>query len=95
MSSAKEALAKKKMKSHIRISSLTRSELEKILDQGNFTEEQERIFNLLNKDDLFDFGIMQKLGLSNRRYYDVKAVVLAKVERIARENGFIDSIFRQ
>lgn len=83
------------MKSHIRISSLTRSELEAILDEGNFSQEQEQVFRLLNKDELFDIGIMQKLGLSNRHYYDVKSVVMSKIERIATEKGFINSIYRR
>ena len=83
------------MKSHIRISSLTRSELEAILDEGNFSQEQEQVFRLLNKDELFDIGIIQKLGLSKDHYYDVKGVVLSKVERIATARGFISSIYRR
>lgn len=69
--------------------------MQKILDEGNFSDEQEQVFHLLNRDELLDIGIMQRLGLSNRRYYDVKAVVLSKVERIAQENGFINSIYRR
>ena len=90
-----EAQKSKKMKSRIRISALTRAEMEAILADGNFSAEQENIFRLLNKDELFDVGIMSRLGLSNRHYYDVKAVVLAKVERIAQERGFISSIYRR
>ena len=69
--------------------------MQKILDEGNFSDEQEQVFHLLNRDELLDIGIMQRLGLSNRRYYDVKAVVLSKVERIAQENGCINSIYRR
>lgn len=69
--------------------------MEAILDDGNFSAEQEQVFRLLNKDELFDVGIMTRLGLSNRHYYDVKSVVLAKVERIAIERGFISSLYRR
>jgi hypothetical protein len=66
-----------------------------ILEEGNLTREQEQILLLLDKDELFDFGIMTKLGLSRNHYYDVKAVILSKIERIATERGFISSIYRR
>ena len=66
-----------------------------ILEDGNFTKEQEQILLLLDKDELFDVGIMSKLGLSKDHYYDVKGVVLSKIERIATERGFISSIYRR
>ena len=61
------------------------------MEEANFTSEQEQIFRLLNSDELYDAGIMHRLGLSNRRYYKIKSVVLGKVERIAREKGFIEA----
>lgn len=61
------------------------------MEEANFTGEQEQIFRLLNSDELYDVGIMHKLGLSNRRYYKIKSVVISKVERIAREKGFIEA----
>lgn len=66
-----------------------------ILEEGNFTKEQEQILLLLDKDELFDVGIMSKLGLSKDHYYDVNGVVLSKIERIATERGFISSIYRR
>lgn len=52
---------------------------------ANFTEDQEAVFDMLNQDKYYDVGIMNTLGMSNRRYYDVKKVVLKKVDRISKE----------
>lgn len=76
----------------IRISRLTKKEYELIREEANFTEEQEKIFVQLNKDQFYDIAIMSMLQLSPRRYYELKAIVVDKVERISRENGFIDAI---
>jgi hypothetical protein len=35
---------------------------------------------------------MMQMNISPRRYYDLKATVIDKVERIATENGFLDAI---
>lgn len=71
-----------------KISSLTKSELELVRDNANFTEEQAAVFDKLNEDKYIDMGIMNTLGMSNRRYYDVKKVVLKKIDRISKEFHF-------
>ena len=81
-----------KRNKRIRISKLTKREYNTIIEEANFTEDQLKVFQELNKDKLYDFAIMVELNMSSRHYYDVKAVVIDKVERIARENGFIDAI---
>ena len=71
-----------------KISSLTKSELELVRDNANFTEEQAAVFEKLNEDKYIDMGIMNTLGMSNGRYYDVKKVVLKKIDRISKEFHF-------
>ena len=71
-----------------KISSLTKSELELVRNNANFTEEQAAVFDKLNEDKYIDMGIMNTLGMSNRRYYDVKKVVLKKIDRISKEFHF-------
>lgn len=72
----------------MRISDLTRSELELVRNNANFTEEQAAVFDKLNEDKYIDLGIMNTLGMSNRRYYDVKKVVMKKIDRISKEFHF-------
>lgn len=79
----------------IRVCRLTKKEYELIRVEANFTEEQEKIFVQLNKDQLYDVAIMSMLQLSPRRYYEIKAIVVDKVERIARENGFYEAIIER
>lgn len=69
------------------ITALTRREKELIIDAANFNEDQLAIFNALNANKLYDTGIMAQLGLPNHKYYDIKAIVYMKVEKIATENG--------
>lgn len=76
----------------IGICRLTKREYEAITDDANFTDEQMEVFKQLNKDQYYDVAIMTMLQLSPRRYYEVKSIVVDKVERIAREKGFIDAI---
>lgn len=79
----------------IKISRLTKKKYELIREEANFTEEQEKIFVQLNKDQLYDVAIMSMIQISPRRYYDIKAIVVDKVERIARENGFYEAIIER
>lgn len=82
-----------KRNQRVRISSLTKSEYDVILREANFTEEQRKLFVELNKDYYYDFSIMASLNLTNReRYYQIKGVVIDKVDRIATQHGFIDKI---
>ena len=70
------------------IPELTKSELELVRNNANFTEEQSAVFEQLNSDKYIDIGIMNALGMSNRRYYDVKKVVMKKIDRISKEFDF-------
>lgn len=70
------------------IPELTKSELELVRNNANFTEEQSAVFEQLNNDKYIDIGIMNALGMSNRRYYDVKKVVMKKIDRISKEFDF-------
>ena len=70
------------------IPEMTRSELELVRNNANFTEEQSAVFEQLNSDKYIDIGIMNALGMSNRRYYDVKKVVMKKIDRISKEFDF-------
>ena len=76
----------------IRICRLTKKEYELIREEANFTEEQEKIFVQLNKDQYYDVGIMTELGIAPKQYYAIKRVVVDKVERIATDHGFVDRI---
>lgn len=76
----------------IAISRLTRKEYSLCLEEANFTEDQRKVFEMLNRDQCYDIGIMTALSLPLHRYYDIKGVVMDKVERIATEYGFIDKI---
>lgn len=71
----------------VNITALTRREKELIIDAANFNDDQLAIFNALNANRLCDIGIMAQLGLANHKYYDTKAIVCMKVEKIATENG--------
>lgn len=73
----------------LKVCALTRSELEAVRAEANFTEDQAKIFDLLNRDDHTDVGIMLELGLSPRHYYRVKKITCEKVGRIAKEKGYL------
>lgn len=77
----------------VRVSKLTKSEYDVILREANFTQEQRKLFVELNRDQYYDFSIMEKLHITNREwYYELKGTVIDKVERIATQYGFIDKI---
>lgn len=76
----------------VKISALTKSELETVRSEANFTAEQNKMYDLLNLDVHTDAGIMLVMGLSPRRYYKIKKIVCDKTDRIARENGFISAM---
>ena len=81
-----------KRNKRIRVCRLTKREYELILDNANFTDEQLNLFVQLNKDQYFDFAIMDSMKLTANRYYEIKGIVVDKVERIARDYGFYESI---
>ena len=76
----------------IDISALTKRELQAVLEAANFTEMQEVVFNAMNKDYMYDLAVMQHLGISPNRYYQIKKITVNKVERIAIENGYNHAI---
>lgn len=76
----------------IKVSALTKKEFERIKAEANFSELQLKIFEELNRDEVYDVGIMTKLGLSQREYYEVKKITVDKVIRIALELGYTFAI---
>ena len=79
----------------VKLTSLTKSELEAVLSAANFSHDQEAIFNELNKDTLYDIGIMTKLGIPERRYYDTKRTTIDKTERILQELGYFHALIHK
>ena len=73
---------------------LTLIELEKIIANANFTDEQLAVFKELNKNIYYDYAIMLNLNIPERRYYETKRIVLDKTARIAQEIGCFDAINR-
>jgi hypothetical protein len=67
---------------------LTKSELEAVIAAANFTPDQAMIFKEMNTDLLYDIGIMAKLGIPPRRYYDTKRITVDKTERVMIELGY-------
>ena len=63
--------------------------MDQIIARANFTDDQKAIFNELNKDKYYDYAIMINLNIPNRRYYNLKKIVIDKAERIAVEMGYI------
>jgi hypothetical protein len=80
------------MCNRIRVNALTKSELEAVIAAANFTQDQAKIFNELNADLLYDIGIMAKLGIPPRRYYDTKRITVDKTERVLIELGYNHAI---
>ena len=80
------------MCNRIRINALTKSELEAVIAAANFTPDQAMIFKEMNTDLLYDIGIMAKLGIPPRRYYDTKRITVDKTERVLIELGYNHAI---
>jgi hypothetical protein len=76
----------------IKLSALTKKELERIKAEANFTQKQLMIYEELNKDEVYDQGIMLKLMMSAREYYELKKIVVDKVIRLALELGYTYAI---
>lgn len=75
-------------KNHINISALTKPELDNIQALANFNKEQTEIFLQLNYDAFYDYAIYNNMGISSRRYYNEKKIVLDKCDRIAQQLGY-------
>lgn len=80
------------MCNRVRINALTKSELEAVIAAANFTPDQAMIFKEMNTDLLYDIGIMAKLGIPPRRYYDTKRITVDKTERVLIELGYNHAI---
>lgn len=65
-----------------RISSLMKSELDAAMEEANLTTLQHNIIVLLNKEELADDGIMQKLHVSRNKYYAEKRIAVRKIKYI-------------
>lgn len=72
----------------VKISALTKREFEAIKAEANFTPLQLRIYEELNRDEVYDQGVMLKLGMSTREYYETKKIVVDKVKRLAPVLGY-------
>ncbi len=72
----------------VKISALTKRELDSVVEAANFTDEQLAVFNALNKDKYYDYAIMRILSLPARKFYELKKIVLDKVERISHQFGY-------
>ena len=79
----------------INITALTKRELDAVIAAANFSHDQEAIFNELNKDTLYDIGIMSKLSIPERRYYDTKRTTIDKTERILQELGYFHALIHK
>lgn len=62
------------------IEPLTRSQIEALKAEANFTADQECIFDLLNRDALNDDGVMLQLHMPEKRYYEAKRTLVEKVK---------------
>jgi hypothetical protein len=80
------------MCNRVRINALTKSEFEAVIAAANFTPDQAMIFKEMNTDLLYDIGIMAKLGIPPRRYYDTKRITVDKTERVLIELGYNHAI---
>jgi hypothetical protein len=72
----------------LKISALTKEECEAILGLADFTVDQKRVFEAIRKNDRYDYAIIRDLNLPEKKYYDLKGIVVAKVMRIAERLGF-------
>ena len=72
----------------IKISDLTKRQLQYVRDEANFSADQRLVFEELNKDLYYDYAIMQNLGLARNRYYSIKRTVLKKVETIINSEEY-------
>ena len=69
------------MRHRLKVSDFTKSELQRIRDEANFSPDQLAVFEALNKDTYYDYAIMVNLGLSRNRYYEVERIILADKDK--------------
>ena len=63
------------------LSSLTKPELETIVTNANFTDDEERIFNLLSRG-FSVLEVSQKSGMSESSVYRRIRIIKVKVEKV-------------
>lgn len=68
----------------MKFSQLTKPELEKILENANFTEEEERIFKLLSRN-FTQKEIVARLCVSQRTLERRIRSIKNKIERVCRD----------
>lgn len=81
------------MNRKIKCSDFIQPEYDKIIELARFTEEQRKVFDLLNEDRKNDEGIMFTLHLSRKRYYAIKKAVINKIVRIAFAHRWAPVLF--
>ena len=69
----------------LRVSNLTKRELETAISEANLTPLQTRLVLLLNKEELNDEGIMLELHVCRETYYREKKLALSKISRTLTE----------
>lgn len=74
------------------ISALTKRELDAVRAAANFSIEQAAIFEELNRDDLYDIGVIMKLGIPAHKYYKLKGITVDKCERIVTDLGYLHAL---
>ena len=74
------------------ISALTKRELDAVRAAANFSTEQAAIFEELNRDDLYDIGVIMKLGIPAHKYYKLKGITVDKCERIVTDLGYLHAL---
>ena len=68
----------------MRVSNLTKRELETAISEANLTPLQTRLVLLLNREELTDAGIMMELCVSHHKYYAEKSAALAKIAKVTK-----------
>lgn len=76
----------------VSISALTKRELDAVRAAANFSTEQAAIFEELNRDDLYDIGVIMKLGIPAHKYYKLKGITVDKCEKIVTDLGYLHAL---
>jgi hypothetical protein len=71
----------------LRLTALSRDEIERIRESGQLTQEQSRLLSLLASDKLTDEGAMRKLSMSSTEFYRVKKELKLKILRVLLANA--------
>jgi hypothetical protein len=79
----------------VSISALTKRELDAVRAAANFSTEQAEIFEELNRDDLYDFAIMTKLGIPEKKYYKLKGITVNKCEKVLIDLGYLHALSKK